>query len=107
MLAAKPGELAFGIAASSLLNRGASLVQRESALQDGAQFAVADKVECLGVFGQPGIEQRTDLFEPAVCEHGVSSCMDSPVQCFSFRGKSNLYRAPTLQRCAASSMQLG
>jgi hypothetical protein len=33
--------------------------------------------------------------------------MDSRVQSFSFRGESNLQRAPTLQWCAAASMQLG
>ncbi len=105
--AAKPGELAFRVAAGSLLNRSACLVHRESAPQDFTQFAVADKVERFGVFGQPGIEQGTNLLEPAVCEHGVGSGLDALVQGFAAWGESNLCRVPTLQWSAAASVQFG
>jgi len=105
--APKPGELALRVAAGGLLNRGARLLHREPVLQDFAQFAITDKVERFRVFGQPGMEQGTNFFDPAICEHGVGSGKDSLVQSFADRGEPNLQRAPTLQWSAATSVQLG
>lgn len=103
----KPGELALRVAACGLLNRGARLLHREPVLQDFAQFAITDKVERFRVFGQSGMEQGANLFEPAICEHGVGSGEDSLVQGFANRGEPNLQRAPTQQWSAAASVQFG
>ena len=105
--APKPGELALCVAAGGLLNRGTRLVHRKPLLQDFAQFAITDKVERFRVFGQPGMEQGANLFEPAICEHGVGSGEDSLVQGFASWGESNLQRAPTEQWSAAASVQFG
>jgi len=105
--APKPGELALRVASCGLLNRGTRLVHREPVLQDFVQFAITDKVERFRVFGQPGMEQGANFFEPATCEHGVGSGEDSLVQSFAGRGEPNLQRAPTLQWSAAASVQLG
>src|SRR5262249_48661395 len=49
---AKPGDLALGILARALLDRGLCRFERDFAAKMGAQFTIADEVEGLGALGE-------------------------------------------------------
>src|SRR5229473_7518477 len=56
VLFAEPGESALGVAAGNLPNGAARLVHGQSAAEHRAEFAIADEIERLGVFGQTAFQ---------------------------------------------------
>ena len=105
--AAEPGQLAFGVLASSLLDGGARLLEGEFAAEMGAKFAVADEVKGLGVFGQAGGEEAADFIEPAGGEHGFGARLDALIESLARRFKADFEDAPTCERRAAGLVDFG
>ncbi len=69
-----------------------------------AEFAIADEIERLGVFGHAALQQCTHFVEPAAGKHRIGSRMNAQVECFARRRQSDLQRAPALQRRAGGAV---
>lgn len=93
--------------ASSPPDGSTGLIEGEFAAEVGAEFAVTDEVEGLGVFGKTGGEEAADFVEPACAEHGFSALMDSLIESLARRFEANFKDAPTGERGAAGLMNFG
>ncbi len=79
-LASKPGDLAFGEIAGSLLNLFDSGLEGEAALEIFAQLSVADELEGFCGGGNVTRKEFAHLVEPASGEHGFDARVNSGVK---------------------------
>src|ERR1700734_200364 len=78
-LAAKPGELAFGVVAMALLGLGYGLLAGEFVLENCRGFGVAERGEGTAVGSVAG-DEAFGLFDQAAVEHRRSALIDALVK---------------------------
>ena len=64
--AAKPGELTLCVLPSCLLDGSACGFEGDFAAEVSAQFAIANEIKRLGVFGKTAINEAADFVEPTI-----------------------------------------
>src|SRR5258708_23582693 len=72
-----------------------------------AQFAIADKVEWLGVFGQPARVEAGNFLQPSSLQHRVSTVVYALVQRFAFRLQANSQNTPSGEGCSSRAVNFG
>src|SRR5215467_6604108 len=100
----KPRELALGILARALFDRGFLRRGRDFAAQVGAQFAIADKVKGLGAFGETRGDQTAHLVEPAGCQHRFSAPVNSLIERLPRGLEADFQDPPAGKRRSAGAM---
>src|SRR5215471_19595427 len=79
----KPGDLALGILARALLDRGLSRFECDFAAKIGAEFTITDEVEGLGALGETRGDYTAHLVEPARRQHRFCAPVDSFIERFA------------------------
>jgi len=100
----KPGDLAFGILARALLDRGLCRFECDFAAKMGAEFTITDEVKGLGTLGETRGDYTAHLVEPARRQHRFCAPVDSFIERFARGLETDLQDPPACQRRSAGAM---
>src|SRR5690242_15799570 len=76
-LLAEPSDLALGVSASGLGDRFGGGGESDRSFEVGVQFAIADKVEGLGILRNAVANEACNFIEPAALQHSARSPLDA------------------------------
>src|SRR5215472_14089397 len=106
VIAAKPGDLALGVAASGLLNLRHSSLKRRTKQDVFANLRVADKSEGLRRRRNAAAQDVPDFIDPACSKHLLNAAVNAWVQLFALRHQPDFDYCESAQRIAPATQKL-